>query len=183
MRTRQTVMSVLSLLIVLGIAGTVFAGKGGTVVVPLSPTPLAANAGLQDSTGTAWVQVDRGTVFIDLDLGGADLPAGTALEGWVVDPGLQGGPGGPGLSSVSDADEIFGTPFGDANIDALVDDAAYALSTGLLVRLGNGHYQGRFAIDNNLSPYDAVVITLESDANGHNYDPRPGTPVIVGLIP
>jgi len=97
-----------------------------------------------------------------------------------VDPGVQGGPGGAAESSVSETDEVYGTPFGNADFDTMVDNAPYALSTGVLKRLGNGTYQGRFRIANNLSPYNAVVITLESDGNGQNYDPRPGTPVLAG---
>jgi hypothetical protein len=35
----------------------------------------------------------------------------------------------------------------------------------------------------NFSPYDAVVITLESDGNTiEGFDPRPGTPVLAGEI-
>lgn len=164
------------------VASVALGAGSAPVEVTLGPTPLAANAGIENASATAHLQIDEGTVTIIVDLGGADLPDGTVLEGWVVDPGLDGGPGGPSVSSVDDADEIYGTPFGDANIDTLVDHAAYALSTGVLKRLGNNRYLGKFRIDNNLTPYDAVVITLESDANGVDYDPRPGTPVLVGLI-
>lgn len=153
------------------------------VEVTLAPTPLAANAGLENATATATLWIRQGSVTILVDLHGAELPEGTKLEGWVVDPGLDGGPGGANNSSVSDADEEYGTPFGDANIDTLVDNAAYALSTGKFRPQGNsGTYVCIFNIDNNLSPYDAVVITLESDRNGQNYDPRPGTPVLAGLF-
>jgi hypothetical protein len=180
MQKKRTLVGGLAVLLCVGSAA-VFAGNGSFVEVELGPTPLAANAGLEDTTATAHLQIDKGTVVITVHMNGAVLPAGTVLEGWVVDPGLDGGPGGAGVSSVSDVDEVYGVPFGDANIDMLVDDAAYALSTGVLKPLGNGNYQGRFSIDNNLSPYNAVVVTLESDGNGENYDPRPGTPVLAGL--
>jgi len=172
----------LSLLVLISVSVALAANmhSGRFTEVTLNPTPLAANAGIGSSSGLAHLQIDRGTVVIVVDLGGGTLPQGAVLEGWVVDPGLQGGPGGAALSSVSDADEVYGTPFGDANIDNLVDNAAYALSTGVLKRLGNGTYQGSFSIDNNLTPYNAVVVTLESDGNGENYDPRPGTPVLAG---
>ncbi len=181
MRNRPLLALGLALLVLIPVSFALAgASHGSFVEVTLGPTPLAANAGLENATATAHVQVDRGTVVIVVNTGGAELPAGTVLEGWVVDPGLEGGPGGAGLSSVSDADETYGTPFGDANIDMLVDKAAYALSTGVLRRTGAGTYQGRFSIDNNLSPYNAVVVTLEADGNGDNYDPRPGTPVLAG---
>lgn len=158
--------------------------RGNSVQVSLAPTPLATMNGLDlgDASGTARVQMQQGTVIIVVDLNGDELPEGSVLEGWVVDPGTEGGPGGSGVSSESDADEVYGTPFGDANIDDLVDRAAYALSTGVLKRLGNDTYQVIFRIENNLSPYNAVVVTLESDGNGDNYDPRPGTPVLAGLF-
>lgn len=178
---RNKLLMALGLSLLLLLPAAVFGGSGSFVRVSLHPTPLAANAGLENATATAYLQIDKGTVTIIMDLGGAVLPSGTVLEGWVVDPGLQGGPAGAGATSANDADESYGTPFGDANLDTLVDNAAYALSTGVLKRLGNGRYQGKFTIDNNLTPYNAVVVTLESDGNGWNYDPRPGTPIVAGL--
>ena len=59
----------------------------------------------------------------------------------------------------------------------------YALSTGVLQRQGNGNmYTGHFRIVNLLTPYGAVVVTLESDGNRGSYDPRPGTPVLQAMI-
>ncbi len=182
MRNKLSITLGLSLL-VLGAAPMFSQGQNPPLTVSLAPTPLAENVGLENASGTARLQIQKGRVIIFVKLNGAKLPKGSVLEGWVVDPGLEGGPGGASLSSVSDADEMYGTPFGDANIDSLVDDAAYALSTGVLERLGNRDaYLGTFKIDNNLSPYNAVVITLESDRNRQNYDPRPGTPILVGLF-
>lgn len=182
MRNKLSIVLGLSLL-ALGAGPMLAQGHDDPLTVSLAPTPLAANAGLENASGTARLRIQDGKVVIFVKLNGARLPAGSVLEGWVVDPGLDGGPGGAGRSSVSDADEQYGTPFGDANIDALVDDAAYALSTGVLKRVGKRDaYVGVFEIDNNLSPYNAVVVTIESDGNGHNYDPRPGTPVLVGLF-
>jgi hypothetical protein len=183
---KKTLLAVALALLILIPGSIALAGhgqRGHFTEVTLAPTPLAANAGLENATGTAYVQVRRGTVIIVVNLGGAELPEGSVLEGWVVDPGTEGGPGGgAAVSSVSDADEVYGTPFGDANIDMLVDKAAYALSTGVLRPMGNGTYKGSFSIDNNLTPYNAVVVTLESDGNGMNYDPRPGTPIIAGAL-
>ena len=182
MRKKPAITLGLSLL-VLGSAPMFAQGPNDPLTVSLAPTPLAGNAGLENAVGTARLRIQEGRVVIFVKLNGAKLPEGSVLEGWVVDPGLEGGPGGAGRSSVSDADEMYGTPFGDANIDALVDDAAYALSTGVLKRVGHRDaYVGVFKIDNNLSPYNAVVVTLESDGNGHNYDPRPGTPILAGLF-
>jgi len=156
------------------------AAHSGVAQVTLKPTPLAINAGLENASGRASVRIHRGTLVVSVDLGGAMLPQGAVLEGWVVDPGLQGGPGGASATSVSDDDEIYGTPFGDANFDMMVDNSPYALSTGVLKEVGNGVYQGRFKIANDLTPYNVLVITLEADGNRGDYDPRPGTPVLAG---
>ena len=91
---------------------------------------------------------------------------------------------GPGVSSVSDADEAFGPPFGEPAFDALVESAPYALSTGTVELDAMGDLILSFHVPGyNFSPYDAVVVTLESDGNStEGFDPRPGTPVLAGAI-
>lgn len=148
------------------------------LAVTLHADAAAANAGLETATGAAFLLEDLGRVQIHVDLGGAQLPPGTVLEGWVVDAGLLGG---PGTTSASTADEVYGTPFGNAMFDEFVDNAPYALSTGALERHGK-EYVVNFRINNNLTPYDAVVVTLEADGNGQGYDPRPGSIVVAGPI-
>ncbi len=154
---------------------------GMGVEVALETTPLAANAGLEGITGSATVYSDSGSVEITIDLGGAELPEGAVLEGWLVDAGRFGG---PGVSNVSDDDEAFGVPFGEAAFDTIVEAAPYALSTGVVVPDDMGTLHLSFHVSGyNFSPYDAVVITLESDGNGfEGFDPRPGTPVLAGAI-
>ncbi len=150
--------------------------------VKLSPTPLAKNAGLENASGFADVDVEKGSVKITVTLAaGTKLPAGSVLEGWVVDAGRKGG---PGMSHASDADQKYGVAFGNPDFAALSRDIPYALSTGLLrLRAGSTRtYVGSFKVDNTLAPYNAVVVTLESDGNRGAYDPRPGTPVLAGEI-
>jgi hypothetical protein len=150
--------------------------------VQLAPTPLAKNAGLEGASGIADVDVDQGSVKITLTLAAnTELPAGSVLEGWVVDAGRKGG---PGMSHASDRDQKFGPAFANQDLATLSRDLPYALSTGLLRRQsGNARtYVGNFKIDNTLAPYNAVVVTLESDGNSGTYDPRPGTPVLAGEI-
>ncbi|NDJ78829.1 MAG: hypothetical protein GYB65_21470 [Chloroflexi bacterium] len=151
------------------------------VEVTLAPTPLAEGAGLADLTGSSLVYVETGMLEITIELNGAALPEGSVLEGWVVDAGLDGG---PGTTNVTDADETFGTPFGEAAFDASVESAPYALSTGVLHDNMDGTLTVSFYVHSyNFSPYDAVVITLESDGNTTSgFDPRPGTPVLAGEI-
>ena len=150
--------------------------------VKLQPTPLAKNAGLGGATGFADVDVDKGTVKITVQLAaGTHLPMGSVLEGWVVDAGRKGG---PGMSHASEKDQKYGAAFGNEEFATLSRDIPYALSTGILRSRGGSMrtYVGSFKIDNTLAPYNAVVITLESDGNKGAYDPRPGTPVLVGEI-
>lgn len=150
--------------------------------VKLSPTPLAKNAGLQGATGFADVDVEKGSVRITVTLAaGTKLPMESVLEGWLVDAGRKGG---PGMSHASDRDQKYGVAFGNQEFAALSRDIPYALSTGLLrLRAGSTRtYVGSFKIDNALTPYNAVVVTLESDGNRGAYDPRPATPVLAGEI-
>ena len=84
----------------------------------------------------------------------------------------------------SQDDEAFGVPFGEAAFDELVESAPYALSTGVATVDDMGALHLSFHVPNyNFSPYDAVVLTLESDGNTTGgFDPRPGTPVFAGPI-
>lgn len=155
--------------------------SGPDVIVTLEATPFADGAGLAGVTGWAHVVSDEGRIHIVLEAAGATLPEGAVLEGWLVDAGLDGG---PGVSHVSDADEMYGVSFGEAAFDASVEAAPYALSTGVLTASGMDTWEVTFEIPAyNFSPYDAVVVTLESDGNSTmGFDPRPGTPVFAGVI-
>jgi hypothetical protein len=150
--------------------------------VKLQPTPLAKNAGLAGASGFADVDVAKGTVKITVQLAaGTALPMGSVLEGWLVDAGRKGG---PGMSHASEKDQKYGAAFGNEEFATLSRDLPYALSTGILKSRGGSMrtYIGSFKIDNTLAPYNAVVITVESDGNKGAYDPRPATPVLAGEI-
>lgn len=143
--------------------------------VTMMTLPPAKNAGLQDATGYADVNTRTSTLKICVTLPpGASLPAGTVLEGWLSTSGK---------TTASDADEKFGPAFGKADLAKKLGEIPYALSTGLLRRVGHSRtYVGHFHIDNPLTPYGAVAVTLESDGNTGNYDPRPGTPLMGGPL-
>ncbi len=149
--------------------------------VPMMVSPAAKNAGLQGATGFADVDVEHGVVDLTVTLAeGSSLPAGTVLEGWLSSAGRKGG---PGMSSASERDQKYGPAFGMPHVAALSRDIPYALSTGLLRREGSTQmYRGHFQIDNTLTPYGAVAVTLESDGNVGSYDPRPGTPLLAGML-
>ena len=152
--------------------------------VELAPTPLAANAGLELASGAAIFHGDHAAIDFFIDLNGSPGPEGClVLEGWVVDAGLFGG---PGVSNSSDSDEAHGPPFGDiemVGLNAAVEAAPYALSTGVAAPLGDGMLGAGYEIPGyNFDPYDAFVVTLESDCTDRGFDPRPGTPVLIGMI-
>lgn len=137
--------------------------------------PPAKNAGLQDATGRADVDVKGGTVDLRVQLApGTSLPEGTVLEGWLSTAGKE---------TASEADQKYGPAFGKKDVAEKSRAIPYALSTGLLHRVGHSRtYVGHFHIENPLTPYGAVAVTLESDGNTGNYDPRAGTPFMGGMI-
>lgn len=172
----------LSVALVFLLAWTVVSAQdeANALEVPLNATGFAENAGLGGVTGEAFVYVEDGVILIQLHPNGATFPEGTVLEGWVVDLGRFND---PSASNVSVADQTYGPPFGDLALDVLVSAAPYALSTGLVTVDETGNWSLEFHAPNyNFSPYDAVIITAESDGNQGEWDPRPGTPFFAGGI-
>lgn len=155
-------------------------GKMGGRIAMMA-APEAKNAGLQGATGYAEVDMEKGMVDITVMLAeGSSLPAGSVLEGWLSSAGRKGG---PGMSSASEKDQKYGPAFGMKDVAMMSRDLPYALSTGVLKRQGDGRtYVGHFKIDNTLMPYGAVAVTVESDGNTGNYDPRPGSPLMAGML-
>lgn len=159
--------------------GKMMSGTKGRV--KMMADPPENKSGLQGATGYADVDVDKGMVEITVNLAeGTSLPEGTVLEGWLATAGRKGG---PGMSTASEKDQKYGPAFGKEDVATASRDIPYALSTGLLKRKGTSKtYVGKFKIDNPLTPYSAVAVTLESDGNEGNYDPRPGSPLMAGMI-
>ena len=159
---------------------TVFGSAGaqdmdmGVVSSEFRATEYAEMAGLGEaSPATATFDSAKGSIFINLIPNGAELPEGVVLEGWLVDVGRFAGSG----YNASVADQGYGPPFGNLAFDVLVSAAPYALSTGVLLEDEAGNWSLDFHVPNyNFSPYDAVVITAESDGNTGEWDPRPGAP-------
>lgn len=143
--------------------------------ITLLALPPAKGTGLQNATGHVDVNTRTSTLRMSVTLPrGVSLPAGSVLEGWLSTSGK---------TTASKADEKFGPAFGDAGLAMKLAQTPYALSTGLLRRVGTSRtYVGRFHIDNPLTPYGAVAVTLESDGNTGLYDPRPATPLLAGPI-
>ena len=146
----------------------------GTFSTGLVASDFAEAAGLGGVSGSVTFDSANASLFINLIPNGASLPEGVVLEGWVVDVGRFA------LSdyNASVADQLYGPPFGNLAFDVLVSAAPYSLSTGLLQEDTAGNWSVDFHVPNyHFGPYDAVVITAESDGNaGDGWDPRPGAP-------
>lgn len=175
---------ILGLVLILSILGafplSTQAQTTSSVVVALNPTDFAAGLNLGSATGEAYVDSAEGYVHITLNTNGGTLPEGVVLEGWLVDAGLNGG---PGITNVSESDELLGAAYLNEQFADLAESAPFAQSTGTLHSMDGIYYELVFALPNaNFSPYDAVVITAEADGNQANFDPRPGTPVLAGDI-
>lgn len=115
------------------------------------------------------------------------------VEAWLVDTGASDS----ATSSVSDddsSDNAFnnevtsvGTFITDANNNVislnnvplinLVEAAPYALSMGVLKKDKKGNFSLNYKTNNNVIPYDYLMITVEEDGNQAEYDPRPGNEV------
>ncbi len=153
----------------------------GGVAVNLTTISLAQNAKLERTSGIANVGRESGVVSVDVILApGVSLPERSTLQAWLVDAGKLGG---LGTTSVSDEDQKYGTPFANVDFSSRVDDAPYALALGALAWEASREswylfYEGSLS----LAPYDAVMVTLESDGASTSYDPRPGTPILIGAI-
>lgn len=152
--------------------------------VELLPTSLAAEAGLELAGGSAIFHGDHAGIDFFIDLNDSPGPEGClVLEGWVVDAGLLGG---AGASNAGDSDEAHGPPFGDiegVGLNAAVEAAPYALSVGVTAPMGAGMLGAGHELPGyNFDPYDAFMVTLESDCHDRGFDPRPGTPVLMGMI-
>lgn len=157
------------------------AQSSSPILVPIGATPNAASVGLSTATASAYLDVANGYIFISVEPNGAVLPTNTVLEGWVVDAGRLGG---PGQTNASATDEALGVAFGSDVLAGYIEDAPYALSTGVLAPSESGVWELAFQYPNSdFSAFDAVVITAESDGNAlTGFDPRPGTPVFAGEI-
>lgn len=172
----------LALVLAVATVGALGAARADDLkTVKLKPEDSAGKAGLEAATGEARVDVAKGTVEITVTLPeGKSLPKGAVLEGWLS---TAGDLGGPGKSTGSEADQKFGPAFGKEKLAKLSRDIPYALSTGILRRKGETQtYTGSFHIDNTLTPYGAVAVTLETDGNEGEYDPRPGSPLLAGML-
>ncbi len=142
----------------------------------LNQTALAQVANLDGISGNTVIDFENGQLKINIDLKNLILPENTTLNAYLVDAGLNGG---PGKTNSSDLDEKYGTFFNNLSYKRNIDLAPFVQPLGTLEKDG-GVYTLKFNLPNgNFTSYDSLIVTLESfDSNTIENDPRPG-PVIL----
>lgn len=142
----------------------------------LVQTSLALQAKLDGIEGNAVIDAHGGKIKINVDLKNLILPENTNLQAYLVDSGLNGG---PGKASISDLDEKFGRFYNNLSYKKNQDLAPFVQPLGILAN-EEGRLTLTFSLPNsNFLSYDAVIVTLESlDLKNEDQDPRPG-PVIL----
>jgi hypothetical protein len=148
--------------------------------VSLRLTKLAESAGLKGATGKALVLIESAAAQLEVRLpAGAKVPEGAVLEGWVVDGGkLTFGP-----SHAHADDNKLGPAFNNAYLSAIADAIPFSTSLGVLKPDDKGIYRlqihwKKYAF----RVYDLVVVTIEADGDVPPWNPRPGTPGLIGAI-
>lgn len=152
------------------------------VGVSMKLTKLGDAAGLKGATGKALITTQSAGALVSVKLPtGVNIPAGAVLEAWVADGGRFGN-FGPTHAHL--ADEVGGVGLNNAYISAIFDAIPFATSLGVLKQGDDGNYSLQVHWANYaFRVYDIVMVTLESDGDqGNDWNPRPGTPVLVGTI-
>ncbi len=154
---------------------------GAAQGVSLKLTKLGENAGLKGATGKALLLIESAAAQLEVHLpANVKLPDGAVLEGWVVDGGKLG-PFGP--THVHQLDNKLGPAFNNSYWAAIADAIPFPTSLGVLKADASGvlrlqiHWK-KYAF----RVYDIVVVTLEADGDQGAWNPRPGTPVLIGAI-
>ncbi len=153
----------------------------GTQATTLRVTKLAEQADLNGATGRAFVLIEAAAAQIEVRLAaGTKVPEGAVLEAWVVDGGKLSG---FGPSNAHLLDNKWGPTDNNPYISAIADAVPMATSLGVLKPDAQGvlrlevHWQ-KYAF----RVYDLVMVTIEADGDKAPWNPRPGTPALVGPI-
>lgn len=159
-----------------------FTPKPEGTTLKLAPTDIAKNTHLDGAEVTSLVNLANGYVRLDIHPdANFIIPQGSSLEAFLVDAGTVGD---FGTSSETTVDEFYGPSLSNKDADDLLDKAPYALSIGRIKQdTKTKDYYIEFNIQNSLIPYDRIVLTLESEGDRIDYDPRPGAVIFQAEIP
>lgn len=148
----------------------------------LKPTELAQKTHLDGATVSALTNLNNGYVKVTIHPDSEFIfPQGATIEGFLVDAGTVGD---FGTSSETVLDEFYGVTLSNGDADGHYDQIPYALSIGRVKQdPKTKDYTIELNVQNTLIPYDRVVLTLESDADRLDYDPRPSAIIYSADIP
>lgn len=142
----------------------------------LTQTPEAIKAGLDGISATATVDKQTTKIKIKLSLNNLILPENTYLEGFLVDAGINGG---PGRASNSNSDEKYGVFLNNASYKRNQDLAPFVQPLGRLSKDGDFYTLSFSSPGSNFNAYDSLVVTLESfDIASAEFDPRPSAVIL-----
>ncbi|MFC1640841.1 hypothetical protein ACFL2D_02195 [Patescibacteria group bacterium] len=146
--------------------------KQGGQELYFRPTKLGKELHLNDSEVSSRGNLQKGWIDITIQPGeGFVMPEKTHIEAFAVEGGEPFG-----ISSESPADEAFGKTLSHDLVDEAYDINPYALSLGKMLKQFDGTnttYTLSFEYQHSFVPYDIFVLTLESEKNKYDYDPRP----------
>jgi hypothetical protein len=148
----------------------------------LQPTDVAKKLYLDTANTETLININNGYVRVVIHPDeNFILPQGATIEGFLVDAGTAGD---FGVSSETVEDEFYGQTLSNGDVDILYDKVPYALSLGRVKQdAKTKDYSIEFNFQNSLMPYDRIVLTLESDTQRIDYDPRPGAILFQAEIP
>ncbi len=151
-------------------------------VVKVEPTDLAKKLKMDNADVHVVLNLNNGYANVEITpKDGFVMPAGATIEAYLVDGGTVGD---FGTSSETKADEFYGQTLSNGDVDTLYDQIPYALSFGRIKREDKtNRYAITYNVQNTLTPYDQIVLTLESDTERSDFDPRPGAVLFRGSIP
>lgn len=141
---------------------------GDTEITTLQILPWAEKRGIKPQSQEIKLSKAYGKSWIALNFETPpDLPAGAVLEAWLVD-----------YDSRSDHDKQSGAA------EAAWGEEDFVFSLGKLLEQPRNpdqpesrSYTSVMSANTPMAAFDAVLITLETDGNEQNYDPRPGIPL------
>jgi hypothetical protein len=148
--------------------------------ISLQVTEVGSSLGFGEAEGRAFVLIESGAAEVEIEIPDGVLPEGAVLEAFISDGGRLGN---FGPSNTSASDNGVGPAFLSAYLSNIADAIPWSSSLGTLARGEDGVYRVKIHWDAYaLRVYDVLIITLEADGNVAPWNPRPGTPIMVGAL-
>ena len=155
-------------------------------IIEVTPTKVAADLGLDKVKPEVYINRELGQAKIKITLSKEQrepLPENAMFKAWVIDNGK-----GEANSSASTSDTKQGRSFTELMTEGEYDALPFSQPLGAFAfdKVPKENEEVNYIIslryNNNFVPYDKFMITIESDINAKDLNPRPGTPVWMGDI-